>query len=165
MCQIKKEVGITLYLPHTPTGYILKEIMKSGIGKNILILSIFCMIAVWLFGIFFMHKIDDHGSLGCFAAAARNIDCPQTMSTLEYIAFHANVFNVFSNSVSVDTLIALIFFSLFISLIYFTRVKSSTTIFNQFLRRGDVFHSIIPDYFLRWFSFYEKRDPLVVYYS
>lgn len=154
-------------MSYTPKGYILIRTMKSSVGKCILIFSVFCIIAVWIFGVFFMHKINDHGISGCFAAAARNTDCPQTMSTLEYIAFHAGVFHVFSNSTSVDSFITLIFLSFFVFLFSFALIKSSPVLKNQFSRRGNIniFRSIIPEYFLRWFSFHEKRDPLVVSYS
>ncbi len=139
--------------------------MKSGVRKNILILLVFCIIAVWLFGIFFMHKIDDHGSSGCFAAVANNTDCPQTMSVLGYIAFHANIFHIFSDSVPADSLVALFLFLLFTLLAVCVFIQSPPAFFSAFLQRRDIIRSIVPSYFLQWFAFHEKRDPLVIYHS
>ena len=134
--------------------------MKNIVGRNIFIGLALCMIAVWLFGIFFMHKIGDHETSGCFAAVVQNTDCPQVMGVLEYIALHMSVFHVFSNSVFLDFIGALVLFFSLISLFLSGFVKSLSCLSFLALWRKNVSLARIGDYILRWCALHEKRDPL-----
>lgn|GEM_PF-3023833 len=127
--------------------------------SGICVFIIGCIIAVWLFGILVMHRIDNHDAFGCFAATAQNSDCPQATGVLGYMTFHMNVFHMFSNGIFIFPLF-LFLLLLFLFFIFLNDIHGN--FFHRIRRFFTSFYTFTSFYFLHWLALHEKRDPSLI---